>query len=196
MSEGELKEQQPQEQASGAAAPEQAPDTPPEALAADVEALKVEIARLKSELKAKEAEASENYERWARTQADFDNFRRRSRAEKEDLVRYATEGLVLDLLPVIDNLERALQADAQAEAWRQGVELTVRQLVDVLQKHGLAPIEALGLAFNPEVHEAVMQVESAEHEEGTVVTEVRRGYKLGDKVIRPSLVQVSKRPEG
>ncbi|MCL5676278.1 MAG: nucleotide exchange factor GrpE [Firmicutes bacterium] len=163
---------------------------------AESEGLRAEVARLEAELEAKQAEAEGNFERWARTQADFENFRRRTRAEREEWVRYATEGLVLDLLPAIDNLERALKADAQAEAWRQGVELTVRQLMNVLQTHGIAPIEALGLAFNPEVHEAVMQVESADHEEGTVVTEVRRGYKLGDKVIRPSLVQVSRRPDG
>lgn len=182
MSQDEVKEQQPQEEVAS--------------LQAEIARLEAEVARLEAERKAKEAEAAENYERWVRTQADFENFRRRTRAEKEDLVRYANEGLVLDLLPAIDNLERALQADAQAEAWRQGVELTVRQLMGVLQAHGVAPIEALGLPFSPEVHEAVLQVESADHEEGTVVTEVRRGYRLGDKVIRPSLVQVSRRPEG
>lgn len=168
--------------------------------AADAEALRAEVALLQAELEARTAEleasrteARENFERWARSQADFENFRRRSRQEREEMTRYAAEGLMKDLLPVLDNLERALDADAAAESWKQGVEMTVRQLLSVLQSHGLNAIEAQGQPFDPNVHEAVMQVDSDEHEEGTVVGEVRRGYRLGDKVIRPSMVQVSRR---
>ena len=178
------------------------PEAPPEtqAAAGDAEALRAEVARLQAELEARtaelessRAEARENFERWARSQADFDNFRRRSRQEREEVTRFATEGLLLDLLPVLDNLERAMNADAQAETWKQGVEMTVRQLLAALQSHGLSPIEALGQPFDPNLHEAVMQLDSEEHDEGTVLGEVRRGYRLGDRVIRPSLVQVSRR---
>ncbi len=178
------------------------PEAPAEAQAAagDTEALRAEVARLQAELEARtaelessRAEARENFERWARSQADFDNFRRRSRQEREEVTRFAAEGLLLDLLPVLDNLERAMNADAQAETWKQGVEMTVRQLLAALQSHGLSPIEALGQPFDPNLHEAVMQLDSDEHDEGTVLGEVRRGYRLGDRVIRPSLVQVSRR---
>lgn len=178
------------------------PEAPPQAqvAAGDAEALRAEVARLQAELEAttaelesSRAEARENFERWARSQADFDNFRRRSRQEREEVTRFATEGLLLDLLPVLDNLERALNADAAAESWKQGVEMTVRQLLAALQSHGLSPIEALGQHFDPNLHEAVMQLDSEEHDEGTVLGEVRRGYRLGDRVIRPSLVQVSRR---
>lgn len=178
------------------------PEAPAEAQAAagDAEALRAEVARLQAELEARtaelessRAEARENFERWARSQADFDNFRRRSRQEREEVTRFATEGLLLDLLPVLDNLERAMNADAQAETWKQGVEMTVRQLLAALQSHGLSPIEAMGQPFDPNLHEAVMQLDSDEHDEGTVLGEVRRGYRLGDRVIRPSLVQVSRR---
>ncbi|MHB9144127.1 MAG: nucleotide exchange factor GrpE [Symbiobacteriia bacterium] len=174
----------------------------------DMAHLKAEIDRLEAELaasqaealvaqaeaQANQAEAQANMERWARAQADFDNFRRRARAEKEELARYAAENLIREILPVLDNLERALTTDAQAEAWRQGVELTARQLLTVLQGQGLAAIDVLHLPFDPNLHEAVLQVEAEDQAEGTVLSEVRRGYRLGDKVLRPALVAVSKRP--
>lgn len=160
---------------------------------AEVGALKAELEATRADLETTRAEAQANLERWARAQADFDNFRRRSRAEREEWSRYAAEELIREILPALDNLERALQADAGRESWTQGVELTLRQLLTTLQNRGLTPIESVDLPFDPNVHEAVMQVESDQHEEGTVVTEVRKGYKLGDKVIRPAMVGVARR---
>lgn len=164
-----------------------------EATRADLEATRADLETTRAELEATRAEAQANLERWARAQADFDNFRRRSRAEREEWSRYAAEELIREILPALDNLERALQADAGRESWTQGVELTLRQLLTTLQNRGLTPIESVDLPFDPNVHEAVMQVESDQHEEGTVVTEVRKGYKLGDKVIRPAMVGVARR---
>lgn len=147
----------------------------------DVEKLKGENAELTSRL--------------ARAAADYENYRRRMAREKEELAVYANQRLLLQLLPVLDNLDRALAAP-QAEGdekLRQGVELTARSFRDILAKEGVTPIEATGQPFDPNLHEAVMTVESDEHEDGTVVAEFQRGYRLGDRVIRPSMVQVSKK---
>ncbi|HWI65049.1 MAG TPA: nucleotide exchange factor GrpE [Symbiobacteriaceae bacterium] len=134
-------------------------------------------------------------DRLLRSQADFENYRRRVQREKEDLAVYANQKLLLNLLPVLDNLDRALatQAVAGDEKLRQGVELTARSFRDILAKEGVTAIEAVGQPFDPNFHEAVMTVESAEHDDETVLSEFQKGYKLGDRVIRPSMVQVSKK---
>lgn len=127
-------------------------------------------------------------------QADFDNFRRRSRLEKEDFAKYASIKLIESLLPVIDNFDRALQSSKDTkdfDALAKGIEMVYRQLDQVLTQEGLSPIEAVGELFNPEFHQAIMQVESEDHEEGIIVEEVQKGYMLKDKVIRPSMVKVS-----
>lgn len=138
--------------------------------------------------------ADENYQRYLRTQADFDNFRRRARQEKEDFVKYASLKLIEQLLPVIDNLDRAIVSSKENkdfEALVKGLDMTFRQLDQVLTQEGLTPIEAVGQPFNPELHQAVMQVESEEHGEGIVVEQLLKGYMLKDKVIRPAMVKVS-----
>lgn len=141
-------------------------------------------------------EADEHYQRFLRTQADFDNFRRRSRLEKEDFAKYASMKLIEQLLPVVDNFERAISTSKESQDFAslvKGIEMTFRQLDQVLNQEGLAPIEAVGQPFNPELHQAVMQVESDEHEDGTVVEELQKGYMLKEKVLRPSMVKVSTR---
>lgn len=138
--------------------------------------------------------ADENYQRYLRAQADFDNFRRRSRQEKEEFAKYASAKLIEQLLPVVDNFERALAAakDSQDyEALLKGVDMIYRQLDQALAQEGLERIESVGQPFNPEIHQAIMRVESEEHEEGTVLEELQKGYKLKDKVIRPAMVKVS-----
>lgn len=138
--------------------------------------------------------ADENYQRYLRTQADFDNFRRRSRQEKEDFAKYASAKLIEQLLPIVDNFERALAASKENrdhDALLKGVDMIYRQLEGVLAQEGLKPIEAVGQPFNPEFHQAVMQVQSEEHEEGVVLEEMQKGYILKDKVLRPSMVKVS-----
>lgn len=138
--------------------------------------------------------ADEHQARALRVQADFDNFRRRTQKEKEELAQYATSKLVTELLPVLDNFERALAtspAGADSEAFTKGVNMIFRQLEGVLKSEGLAAMETVGQPFNPEYHQAIMQVESEEHEEGIVTEEVQKGYLLKDKVLRPAMVKVS-----
>ncbi|MGI6065134.1 MAG: nucleotide exchange factor GrpE [Bacillota bacterium] len=130
-----------------------------------------------------------------RLQADFENFRRRTRLEKEELVKYAVEGLVCSLLPVVDNFERALaSADNGGETkdFMQGMEMIFRQLIQVLTQEGLAPVQAVGNPFDPNFHEAVMQVEQENTESNIVIEEIKKGYTLKGKLIRPSMVKVAK----
>lgn len=146
------------------------------------------------EMNRLQALAEENEKRYLRAQADFDNFRRRTQKEKEDLAKYASMKLITELVPVIDNFERAIAtapANAESESFAKGVSMIFRQLEGVLQAEGLTSMETVGQPFNPEFHQAIMQVESEEHEEGIVVEEVQKGYMLKDKVLRPAMVKVS-----
>jgi molecular chaperone GrpE len=145
-------------------------------------------------LEASRKLADENHERYMRVQADYDNFRRRSRQEKEDFAKYASSKLIEQLLPIVDNFERALTASQSVKDFDiliKGIEMTAKQLDQVLASEGLKSIESVNQPFNPEYHQAIMQVESAEHEEGVIVEEVQKGYILKDKVIRPAMVKVS-----
>lgn len=147
-----------------------------------------------AELEKLRAENEEFQQRLLRAQADFDNFRRRTVKEKEELGKYASAKLITELLPVIDNFERALNTTgdiSDAASYVKGVEMIFRQLEGVLKAEGLTPMEAEGQPFNPEFHQAIMQVESEEHEEGIVVEVVQKGYMLKDKVLRPAMVKVS-----
>jgi len=147
-----------------------------------------------AELEKLRAEAEEHKQRLLRTQADFDNFRRRTLKEKEELGKYASAKLITELLPVIDNFERALSTTAESadlSSYAKGVEMIFRQLEGILKTEGLTAMEPVGTPFNPEFHQAIMQVESDEYEEGTVVEVVQKGYLLKDKVLRPAMVKVS-----
>jgi len=138
--------------------------------------------------------AEENNTRYLRAQADFDNFRRRTVKEREELAKYASLKLVEQLVPVLDNFERAIQASGENqefESFSKGVQMIFRQLSQVLDQEGLQQMNAVGQPFNPEYHQAIMQVESDEYEEGIVVEEVQKGYMLKDKVLRPAMVKVS-----
>ncbi|OXM86129.1 nucleotide exchange factor GrpE [Paenibacillus rigui] len=146
------------------------------------------------EIEQLKQQADEHYQRLLRAQADFDNFRRRTRQEKEEFAKYASLKVVEQLLPVVDNFERALAAGKDSndyDALLKGVDMIFRQLDQVLAAEGLKPMEAVGQPFNPEYHQAIMQVESDEHEEGIVVEELQKGYLLKDKVLRPAMVKVS-----
>jgi molecular chaperone GrpE len=142
-----------------------------------------------------EAEVAEWKDRTLRAVADMENVRRRARIDAEEARKFASEGLLSDLLPVLDNFGRALEAAEQTsdfEALKSGVDLTRRQLLDVLNRNGLRQIEALGQPFDPNLHEAIMQAEPQEGQQpGQVVEELRPGYRLNDRVIRPSLVKVT-----
>ena len=138
-----------------------------------------------------EAELAEKENRYLRLQADFENFRRRTRQEKEELAAVVTQNLLKDLLPFLDNFERALAAEnSDAESLRAGVEMMYKQLVEALKKEGLEYIETKDKPFDPNFHQAVMRVEDAEKEDGTIVAELQKGYMVKGRVIRPSMVQV------
>ena len=131
-------------------------------------------------------------DRLLRTAAEFDNYRKRMDRDRRDLADHAAGEAIKDLLPIIDNLERALQASAQDDPLRKGVELIHKQMLEMLRKRGVTPIEALGADFDPNVHEAVSHEESDQHREGEVMEELQRGYKVGERLLRPSMVKVAK----
>jgi len=143
------------------------------------------------ELKSKLEEADNRY---LRLQADFDNFRRRTRLDTAANEKYRAQKLITDLLPAIDNFERALKMDVDNDQTRvllQGMEMVYRSLVEALKNEGVEPIEAAGKEFDPHLHQAVMQVEDASLGSNIVVEEFQKGYLLKDRVIRPSMVKVN-----
>lgn len=146
---------------------------------------------LMAQIEEKDAAIKELTKQYQRLQADFENFRRRSRQEKEELSTVVAEGIVLEILPVVDNFERALASDAEdISSVRSGVELIFRQMKASLEKLGVTTIEAVGKSFDPSEHQAVMRVEDAEAEDGTITEELQKGYKVKSRVIRPSMVKV------
>lgn len=139
-----------------------------------------------------EAELAEKENRYLRLQADFENFRRRTRQEKEELAAVVTQNLLKDLLPFLDNFERALAAEAtDADSLKAGVEMMYKQLVEALKKEGLEYIETKDKPFDPNFHQAVMRVENSDKEDGAIVAELQKGYMVKGRVIRPSMVQVA-----
>ena len=131
-----------------------------------------------------------------RIRAETDNFRKRLTKEKEDAVRYANEKLFKELVPIQDNLTRALEApNISVESLKEGVDLTSKQFVRFLEKHHVKPIEAIGESFDPTIHEVLSQVESDEHEEGTIIDEFGKGYQIHDRILIPSKVVIAKKPQ-
>ncbi|MCM3242309.1 MULTISPECIES: nucleotide exchange factor GrpE [Cytobacillus] len=154
---------------------------------AELTAAKAKIAELEGKL-----EEEEN--RIYRLQADFENSRRRARLDLEASEKYRAQSLISDLLPAIDNFERALQMEAeneQAKSILQGMEMVYRSLLEAIKKEGAEQIEAVGKEFDPHLHQAVMQVEDENFDSNIVVEEFQKGYKLKDRVIRPSMVKVN-----
>jgi molecular chaperone GrpE len=169
---------------------EQSPENP-----VDQSELAGQLARMEQELQKAQQEKEEYYNRLLRSQADFDNFRRRSRQEYEQACLYGGEDLLGKILPVLDSLERAVAcfSDQTAEngGWQEGVQLTLRQFQTILAAEGLEMIESLRQVFDPQIHEAVLQEQNAEVKEPTVVEELQKGYKYKNKLIRPALVKVA-----
>jgi molecular chaperone GrpE len=132
--------------------------------------------------------------RLLRTAAEFDNYRKRIDRERRELSEFAAADLLTELLPILDNLERALQVPAgpEAEPYRKGVEMIQRQMLDLLRKRGVTLIEAVGADFDPNYHQAVTHDVSPEHREGEVIEELRRCYMLGERLLRPAMVKVAK----
>jgi len=153
-----------------------------------------EVTKLRQELDAKSEEAKTNYDRFVRQAAELENFKKRATREKEEAVRFANESLVRDLLPVIDNLERAVahaQGGGNGKPLVEGVEMVLKGLLDVLAKHGVAQISAVGQPVDPGKHEAMARVESEYHAPNTVIEEHHKGYLLKDRLLRPALVTVA-----
>jgi molecular chaperone GrpE len=151
-----------------------------------------------TDLETLRAERDEAQDRLLRLQAEFDNYRKRLERERRDLHEHFTAEILTDFLPVIDDMERAIEAarvsaDPAVASHRQGLELILKQLLELLERRGVAPIAALGADFDPNFHQAVGQDVSAVHREGEVTEDMRRGYRIGDRLLRPSMVKVATR---
>ncbi len=156
----------------------------PDDVGPSVEELQQQIEKLEAQVKEKE-------DRALRLQADFDNFRRRTRQEKEEISAVVTQTILTDLLPLLDNFERAMAVETtDTENFQNGVEMIYKQLKETMQKNGLEAIETEGAKFDPNFHQAVMRVQNADQEDDTIAAELQKGYMVKGRVIRPSMVQV------
>ena len=135
-------------------------------------------------------------DRYLRLAAELDNFKKRAQREQREIRKHAAAEVAVRLLPVLDDAERAMEhvPEGTDATWLRGIELTLQKLHAVLASLGVEPIEALGAPFDPKLHEAIGSEESPEQPEGTVVAELRRGYRTHDRVLRPSLVKLARRP--
>ena len=139
-------------------------------------------------------ERDDYYDRWTRKAAEFDNYRKRVERERREQSEQAIVDLLQELLLVVDDFDRALTAEAggeRGEAYRRGIELIHAKLYDVLKKYGVRPIDALGADFDPNFHQAVIQESSPDHREGEVIGELRKGYMIGERLLRPAMVKVA-----
>lgn len=179
-------------------APEAAQEIPAEAAADETEATDP-LFELQNEVAAAKAEAGKNWDLYLRERADLENARKRHLREKEEAIRFANDRLLKEMIPVLDNLERAVEHAEQDSSGNhkgllEGVGMTMTQFRKVLGDFGVKPIKAVGEAFDPNLHQAMGQMESAEQAPNTVVTEFQKGYLLHDRLLRPSLVMVAKPP--
>jgi molecular chaperone GrpE len=153
---------------------------------------------LHSRLAVKEKEAAENHDRYLRAMAEMDNYKKRAARDKEDAIKYGNEKLIKDILPILDSLDRALHQSSDLsvrnnfEAFQQGLELIHSQILGCLERHGVVKIAAKGEEFDPDRHQALMQVETPEIESNRVVDEYESGYTLHGRLLRPTKVSVSK----
>lgn len=196
VNEEELKEELKEEatQADKGMTPEEAAaaaeaEAPEEAEAAP-ETEPAEEIRLADKVGELEAEIAAREDKLKRLQADFENFRRRTGKEKEELSVVVTQQLLKAMLPLLDNFERALSATGDAESFRTGVEMIYKQFTAVLKEQGLEYINTEGVRFDPNYHQAVMRVQDSEKEDDTIAAELQKGYMVKGRVIRPSMVQV------
>lgn len=176
-----------------------APPPPADEQSLDNETATDQIKELEARCETAEQESKQNYERLLRVSADFENFKKRSFKEAEEFRKYANELLLLELLTIVDNLERAIQsADSENNAVGcvvEGVEMTRKALLKIFEKFSVKRIEAIGKPFDPNFHQAMMQEASDEYPENTILREFQKGYLLHDRLLRPSMVVVSKGAE-
>jgi molecular chaperone GrpE len=156
------------------------------------------IKELEEALAAKGMESAANWDRFLRERADMENYRKRVQKEKEEILKYGNESFILEILPALDNLERAIShASEEGSAIIEGVKLTLSMLLGGLKKFGVTPVEVTpGTPFDPALHQAMTQVESADQEPNTVVAEFQKGYLLNDRLLRPAMVSVAIAPKG
>ena len=154
---------------------------------------------LEKEAESAKQEAQENYDKYLRVFAEFDNYKKRSTREMNDFRKYANEALLRDMLTVVDNLERAIDSSndnaEDTSSIVEGVRMTLGGILDLIEKHHVAPIESEGKPFDPQFHQAFQQEESEDHPSNTVLKEFQKGYLLHDRLLRPSMVVVSKKKE-
>ncbi|MDD5524379.1 MAG: nucleotide exchange factor GrpE [Smithella sp.] len=153
-----------------------------------------EIEDLRKKIEETEKEAMANFDKYLRSVAELDNYKKRAIKEKADIIKYGKEELVKDILPFMDSLDRALGHDSgDIQAFKDGIALIQDQLLCCLKKHGVERIETAGADFDPNFHEALMQVESDQHEDNKIVNEMEKGYLLNGRLVRPSRVCVCKK---
>lgn len=152
-----------------------------------------ELAKLKEDLERKDEEIIELKSHLQRLQADFDNFRKQGEKQKQDLIRFANEGLIVKFIDIYEDMERALENSTNEEELREGLELIYSKMKNTLEKEGVEEIPAVGEKFDPFKHEALLTVDSPDHENNEIVDELMKGYTLKDKVIKYSKVRVCKK---
>jgi molecular chaperone GrpE len=155
---------------------------------------------LEEGLRTEAAKAADNYDRLLRVTAEFENYKKRMEREMNEFRKFANESLVKDILPIIDNLERALEVpysdnENAFHSMREGIRMTRKGLLESLEKYGVVAIDSLDKPFDPNFHQAVMQEESQDHPENTVSNELQKGYVIRDRLLRPAMVVVSKKPD-
>jgi len=155
------------------------------------------ISQLEEQLNAKTTECRENWDKFLRERADLENYRKRANREKEELLNYGTKSLIEEILPVVDNLERALShaSEDSLSALVEGIQMTHSMLITALKKFGVTPIEASGVVFDPSFHQAMTQIPTDQQPPNTVVDEFQKGYMLKDRLLRPAMVSVATNPK-
>jgi len=157
-----------------------------------------ELLELRQQLELKEQEAKNSHERYLRQAAELENFKKRTIRDRDEAIRFANEYLIKDLLPVVDNLERAIahaKGGDGGQSLVEGVEMVLKGFLNVLTRHGVTQVSAVGQPFDPVKHEAMAQIESDQHAPNAVVEEHNKGYLLHDRLLRPTLVSIAKAPE-
>jgi molecular chaperone GrpE len=155
------------------------------------------LRELEAQLAAAREEARQNHDRWLRERADLENVKKRAARERAETIRFANEQILKDMLPIVDNLERAVEharSGGNGQPLAEGVALVLKSLLDVLERHGVTRVEAKGVPFDPAHHEAMAHVETEEHAPNSVVAEHQSGYRLNERLLRPALVSVAKPP--
>ena len=154
-----------------------------------------QLNEIQAELETAKQEAKETYDRFLRVSAEFENYKKRSAREMDDLRKYANQSLIVEMLAVVDNLERALNSSngnsSNDKCMADGVNLTLKEILKVFEKFNVKPIESIGQPFDPNFHQAMMQEETDDYPENTVITELQKGYMIHDRLLRPSMVVVA-----